>query len=303
MKWETGNVININGISSAFDWGRNRMRLHKLGRIVNSVPSLLRDSYAFMPRLTPKCWIKHNAAHNYLIPHSTLRLYACYCLVWNFMHKKWFVSQLSRGKLRSVPPPSKPSAEAAYLTIFDRHIQHLNQSEFVVFEHIWRWEISDSAWLTVASSNPVMLAVPQLMYGADSWRAALRCLDLFNPADQPSDRSMCAGNGCQMRWGRLLEAYWMLQRNKARAHTHTHTHTHTCIHKQACSRWNCFERQQQKSIFKSITISSLLGGSLKVSVFGCSNCWYNLNQSQAPFVPLWCQRGLKLSFGVPMVAS
>lgn len=83
--------------------------------------------------------------------------------------------------------------------IFDRHIQHLNQSEFVVFEHIWRWEISDSALLTVASSNPVMLAVPQLMYGADSWRAALRCLDLFNPADQPSDRSMCAGNGCQMR--------------------------------------------------------------------------------------------------------
>lgn len=145
MKWETGNVININGISSAFDWERNWIRLRKLGRIVNSVPSLLRDSYAFMPRLTPKCWIKHIAADNYLIPHSMLRLYACYCLVWNFTHEKWFVSHLSRGKLRSLLPPPKPSAEATYLTVFDRHIQHLNQSEFVVFEHIWRWEISDSA--------------------------------------------------------------------------------------------------------------------------------------------------------------
>lgn len=102
MKWETGNVININGISSAFDWDRNWIRLRKLGWIVNSVPSLLRDSYAFMPRLTPKCWIKHIAADNYLIPHSILRLYACNCLVWNFIHKKWFVSHLSRGKLRTL---------------------------------------------------------------------------------------------------------------------------------------------------------------------------------------------------------
>ncbi|KAG7508846.1 hypothetical protein JOB18_025920 [Solea senegalensis] len=102
----------------------------------------------------------------------------------------WFLGKL--GSLSS-------SAEALYLTRFDCHIQHLNQSEFVVFKHIWRREISDSERLTVASSNPVMLAVPQLMYGADSWRATLCRLDLFNPADQPSDRSMCAGNGCQMR--------------------------------------------------------------------------------------------------------
>ncbi len=126
MKWETGNVININGISSAFDWERNWIRLCKLGQTVNSVPSPLRDSYAFMPRLTPKCWIKRIAADNYLIPHSILRLYACYCLVWNFIYEKWFVSLLSRGKLRSLSPPPKPSAEATYLTIFDRHIQHLN---------------------------------------------------------------------------------------------------------------------------------------------------------------------------------
>lgn len=42
-----------------------------------------------------------------------------------------------------------------------------------------------------------------------SWRAARICLDLFNPADQPSDRSMCAGNGCQMRWGQLRKAGWV----------------------------------------------------------------------------------------------
>lgn len=246
MKWETGNVININGISSAFDWERNWIRLHKLGWIVNSVPSPLRDSYAFMPRLTAKRWIKHIAADNYRIPHSIPRLYACYCLVWSFIHKKWSVSHLSRGKLRSLSLPPKPSAEATYLSTFDRHIQHLNQSEFVVLEHIWRWEISDSERLTVASSNPVMLAVPQLMYGADSWRAASPCLDLFNPADQPSDRSMCAGNGCQMRWGQPLEAWWMLQkRDEKSSKTHSPSHTHTRIYKQAHSPRSCYERQQQ----------------------------------------------------------
>lgn len=49
MKWETGNVININGISHAFDWERNRIRRHKLGRIVNSVPSPLRERCVYSP--------------------------------------------------------------------------------------------------------------------------------------------------------------------------------------------------------------------------------------------------------------
>lgn len=102
MKWETGNVININGICNTFDWEWNQIRLHKLGRIVNSVPPHLRGSHASMPRLTPKCWMKHIAADNYRIPHSVPRRCACYCLAWNFICKKWSMSHISRGKLRSL---------------------------------------------------------------------------------------------------------------------------------------------------------------------------------------------------------
>lgn len=199
MKWETGNVININGISSAFDWEQNWIRLHKLGRIVNSVPSLLRDSRVFMPLLSAECWIKHIAADNYQIPLSIPRLYVCCSLVWNFVRK----IRLPKKELRSFPPlPQQKPWISVYLVTLS---STWTKNEFVVLKHIWCWEINDSAQLTVASSNPVMLAVPQLMYGADSWRAALCCLDLFNPADQPSDRSMCAGNRCQMRSGQLLE--------------------------------------------------------------------------------------------------
>lgn len=205
MKWETGNVININGISSTFDWERNWIRLHKLGQIVNSVPSLLRASYAFIPRLTPKRWIKRIASDNYQIPHLIPRRYVCYCLVWNFMHKKWFVSHLSKKKLRSFSLLESPQ-QKPHILIYLITISSTWTKVSLSFSNIFGVGRSMIVRkLTVASSNPVMLAVPQLMYGADSWRAALLCLDLFNPADQPSDRSMCAGNGCQMRWGQLLE--------------------------------------------------------------------------------------------------
>lgn len=89
-----------------------------------------------------------------------------------------------------------------------QHLLHLcsepKQKKIILWGVCCR-AMGDSSRLTVASSNPVMLTVPQLMYGADSWRAALLGLDLFNPADQPSDESMCAGNRCHMRWG-LVDA-------------------------------------------------------------------------------------------------
>lgn len=137
-------------------------------------------------------------ADNYQIPHSTWRLYDCTCLVWNFIHEKWFMSCFFfffQGK----------TPEHFFKIPCRNHasLQHLNLRKLVILEPLWCRSIG--VRLTVVSSGPVVLAAPQLVHGDASWQVAPSGLDLFNPAAQPSDRNMCAGNGCHMTWG-LVDA-------------------------------------------------------------------------------------------------